>query len=45
MKRIFKWLFRIVLLLLMLAFVFVFVAYWRSTNDCDRKRPLLRVIR
>jgi NADPH:quinone reductase-like Zn-dependent oxidoreductase len=37
MKRIFKWLFRIVLLLLVLAFVFVFVAYWMSTNDCDHR--------
>ena len=37
MKRIFKWLFRIVLLLLIVAFLFVFVAYWRSTNDCERQ--------
>src|SRR5216110_167251 len=37
MKRILKWIFRIVLILLVLAFLFVFVAYWRSTNDCDRK--------
>src|SRR5438876_6094655 len=37
MKRLLKWLFRIVLVLLVLAFVFVFIAYWRSTNDCDRK--------
>src|SRR5438309_2417407 len=37
MKRIFKWLFRIVLVLLVIAFLFLFVAYWRSTNDCDRK--------
>src|SRR5881296_517199 len=37
MKRIFKWLFRIVLVLLIVAFLFVFIAYWRSTNDCDRK--------
>src|SRR5438105_6747645 len=37
MKRLLKWLFRIVLVLLILAFLFVFVAYWRSTNDCDRK--------
>jgi NADPH:quinone reductase-like Zn-dependent oxidoreductase len=37
MKRILKWIFRIVLVLLVLAFLFVFVAYWRSTNDCDRK--------
>src|SRR6266487_2489330 len=34
MKRIFKWLFRIVLVLLVLAALLVFVAYWRSTNDC-----------
>ena len=37
MKRILKWIFRVVLVLLVLAFLFVFVAYWRSTNDCDRK--------
>jgi NADPH:quinone reductase-like Zn-dependent oxidoreductase len=37
MKRIFKWLFRIVLILVVVAFLFIFVAYWRSTNDCDRK--------
>src|SRR5256714_7102818 len=36
MKRILKWIFRIVLVLFILAFVFVFVAYWRSTNDCDQ---------
>src|SRR6266699_3825681 len=36
MKRILKWIFRMVLVLFILAFVFVFVAYWRSTNDCDR---------
>src|SRR6516165_5105004 len=36
MKRIFKWLFRIVLILLIVAFLFVFVAYWRSTNDCGK---------
>ena len=36
MKRILKWIFRVVLVLLVLAFLFVFVAYWRSTNDCDR---------
>src|SRR5258708_4806862 len=37
MKRILKWIFRVVLILLVLAFLFVFVAYWRSTNECDRK--------
>jgi NADPH:quinone reductase-like Zn-dependent oxidoreductase len=36
MKRILKWIFRIVLVLFILALLFVFVAYWRSTNDCDR---------
>src|SRR6266705_1225957 len=36
MKRIFNWLFRIVLVLLVLAFVFVFIAYWRSSNDCGK---------
>jgi NADPH:quinone reductase-like Zn-dependent oxidoreductase len=37
MKRLLKWIFRVVLVLLVLAFLFVFVAYWRSTNDCDKK--------
>ena len=37
MKRILKWIFRLVLVVLVLAFLFVFVAYWRSTNDCDQK--------
>jgi NADPH:quinone reductase-like Zn-dependent oxidoreductase len=37
MKRILKWIFRVVLVLLVLAFLFVLVAYWRSTNECDRK--------
>ena len=37
MKRIFKWLFRIVLVLLVLAFIWIEIAYWRSANDCDRK--------
>ena len=36
MKRILKWIFRVVLVLVLLAFLFVFVAYWRSTNDCGR---------
>jgi NADPH:quinone reductase-like Zn-dependent oxidoreductase len=36
MKRILKWIFRIVLVLFILAFLFLFVAYWRSTNDCDQ---------
>jgi NADPH:quinone reductase-like Zn-dependent oxidoreductase len=36
MKRILKWLIRIVFILLVFAFLWVFVAYWRSTNDCQR---------
>jgi NADPH:quinone reductase-like Zn-dependent oxidoreductase len=36
MKRILKWLIRIVLILLVFAFLWVFVAYWRSTNDCGK---------
>src|SRR5262249_24222896 len=36
MKRILKWIVRVVFVLLLLAFLFMFVAYWRSTNDCDR---------
>src|SRR6516162_7667387 len=36
MKRILKWIVRVVFILLVLAFLFVFVAYWRSTNDCGK---------
>src|SRR5438046_3973888 len=36
MKRILKWIVRIVFVLVLLAFLFVFVAYWRSTNDCGK---------
>jgi NADPH:quinone reductase-like Zn-dependent oxidoreductase len=36
MKRILKWVVRVVFVLLLLAFLFVFVAYWRSTNDCKQ---------
>ncbi len=36
MKRILKWIVRIVLVLLVIGLLFVFVAYWRSTNDCAR---------
>src|SRR5205814_3534372 len=49
MKRILKWIFRIVLVLFILAFLFVFVAYWRSTNDCGRnaaapKNPMKAIV-
>jgi NADPH:quinone reductase-like Zn-dependent oxidoreductase len=36
MKRILKWIVRVVFVLLLLVFLFVFVAYWRSTNDCKQ---------
>jgi NADPH:quinone reductase-like Zn-dependent oxidoreductase len=50
MKRILKWILRVVLVLLVLAFLFLFVAYWRSTNDCDRKtaapaNPMKAIVR
>src|SRR5436190_17131960 len=37
LKRILKWSARVILLALILAFLVGFIAYWRSTNDCDRK--------
>src|SRR5256886_8919960 len=37
MKRILKWIFRVVLVLLILGFLWGFISYWRSTNDCDRQ--------
>src|SRR5438874_967750 len=36
MKRLLKWTFRIVLVLLLVGFLLGFVAYWGSTNDCNR---------
>jgi NADPH:quinone reductase-like Zn-dependent oxidoreductase len=40
-KRILKWSVRAILLALTLAFLAGFIAYWRSTNDCDRKTGAL----
>jgi NADPH:quinone reductase-like Zn-dependent oxidoreductase len=37
LKRILKWSAGAILLALILAFLMGFIAYWRSTNDCDRK--------
>src|SRR5438876_39494 len=49
MKRILKWIFRIVLVLLVLAFLYAFVAYWRSTNDCGKTaaptNPMKAIVR
>jgi len=37
LKRVLKWITGAILVVLLLVFVGVFVAYWRSTNDCDKK--------
>ncbi|MEY2487530.1 MAG: hypothetical protein QOH39_3178 [Verrucomicrobiota bacterium] len=37
LRLILKWSGRAILLVLILAFLAGFVAYWRSTNECDRK--------
>ena len=37
MKRILKWTGATILLALILSIFAGFIAYWRSTNDCDRK--------
>src|SRR5437868_7276552 len=36
MKRLLRWTFRIVLVLLLVGFLLGFVAFWSSTNDCNR---------
>src|SRR6266700_1144527 len=36
LKRVLKWMTGSILVLLLLAFLLGFIAYWRSTNDCDR---------
>jgi NADPH:quinone reductase-like Zn-dependent oxidoreductase len=36
LKRILKWIVGAVLVLLLLAFIGGFIAYWRSTNECNR---------
>lgn len=36
LKRILKWSVRSILLILILTFLVGFIAYWRSTNECDR---------
>src|SRR2546423_8684955 len=37
LKRILKWGARAIFVALLLTFLVGFVAYWRSTNECDRK--------
>ena len=36
LKRVLKWSIRAILVALILAFLVGFIAYWRSTNECDR---------
>src|ERR1700747_3893262 len=49
MKRILKWIFRLILVVLVIAFLFVFFAYWRSTNDCGKtaapSNPMKAIVR
>src|SRR5713226_6127751 len=40
-KRILKWTAVTILLALILSIFAGFIAYWRSTNDCDRKTALV----
>lgn len=40
LKRILKWSIRAILVALILAFLVGFIAYWRSTNECDRTAAL-----
>jgi NADPH:quinone reductase-like Zn-dependent oxidoreductase len=37
LKRVLKWTAATILLALILAFLVTFIAYWRLTNECDRK--------
>src|SRR5947207_14887037 len=36
LKRILKWTLRIIVVVLLFAGIAIFIAYWRSTNDCQR---------
>src|SRR2546430_4486556 len=41
LKRILKWSARVILVALVFGFLVGLIAYWRSTNDCDRKTALV----
>ena len=41
LKRILKWIAATILLALVLSIFAGFIAYWRSSNDCDRKTALV----
>jgi NADPH:quinone reductase-like Zn-dependent oxidoreductase len=36
LKRVIKWITGAILIVLLVAFIALFIAYWRSTNDCER---------
>src|SRR5438552_11711059 len=40
-KPILKWITRVILVALVFGFLVGLIAYWRSTNDCDRKTALV----
>src|ERR1700737_1104213 len=40
LKPILKWSVRVFFVALLLSILAVFIAYWRSTNECDRKPAL-----
>src|SRR5213082_801586 len=40
-EPILKWITRVILVALVLGFLVGFIAYWGSTNDCDRKIALV----
>src|SRR5438552_17126943 len=48
LKRIVKWTSVAIVLALFLGIIALFVAYWRSTNDCDRtaapKNPMKAIV-
>src|SRR5882757_5179248 len=41
MKRILKWIGATILFALVFGFLVGFIAYWRSTNDCDRRTAVV----
>jgi NADPH:quinone reductase-like Zn-dependent oxidoreductase len=45
LKRILKWGARALLVALILAFLWGFIAYWTSTNNCDRKTALVNLMK
>ena len=40
LKRVLKWIVRVIVLFFLAAFLLLFIAYWRSTNDCGHTAAL-----